>query len=51
MTAILVKGSSGFLGHALCSAFLALGRSVRAAVRSADSNPSIDGNHPIGPQG
>jgi nucleoside-diphosphate-sugar epimerase len=39
----LVTGASGFVGQALCSALLAEGDSVRAAVRSSDSLPASDG--------
>ena len=39
----LVTGAAGFVGHALCSALLAQGQAVRAAVRSAYSMPSVDG--------
>lgn len=40
---ILVTGTSGFIGRALCSNLLAQGYTVRAAVRSVNSNLSTDG--------
>ena len=40
---ILVTGSSGFVGRALCSSLLAQGHALRAAVRSAGSIPSAEG--------
>jgi len=43
MTTMLVTGTSGFVGQALCSTLVARGQRVRAAVRSADSMPSADG--------
>jgi nucleoside-diphosphate-sugar epimerase len=40
---VLVTGASGFVGKALCSALLAEGVSVRAAVRSSNSISAIAG--------
>jgi nucleoside-diphosphate-sugar epimerase len=40
---VLVTGASGFVGRALCSALLARGYTVLAAVRSATSMPSVAG--------
>lgn len=40
---VLVTGTSGFVGRALCSTLLAQGYTVRAAVRSVNSIPSYDG--------
>ena len=43
MIRVLVTGASGFVGRALCSAFLEQGLKVRAAVRSVVSMPLIPG--------
>ena len=42
MRCMLVTGASGFVGRALCSALLARGYAVRAAVRSVYSMPLVD---------
>lgn len=43
MTCILVTGAAGFVGSALSLALVAQGHAVRAAVRSPNSKPSVDG--------
>ena len=40
---VLVTGTSGFVGRALCSTLLTKGYKVRAAVRSVNSIPPADG--------